>query len=527
MNRRQSARDELLTLQEAIDREQEEQKKRKESKPKSARNSRKNKKSQTNRHNGEKQAHNRKEDNRTREEIAEDRKAKKLAKQKAKEARKKAAMNKKKKNPNASQQKGMENQRSQRRKNESTQKTSNEFAPDRANQFTRSSIIQFDNPKDYAKHLKKQMLARDAIDSHKQVPLFSHLVQYERGSSLSLQVGFSPDELHPAIIRVGLQYAEGKIQGTNARVVALMHAFKEWIQDFETPANKVFCLHLSHMARDVFRFLIDCRPQTITMGNVFRLLKMQMGKIQPGTPVRQAKEELIKEIDSFIQVRIEFADTIIADHGASKITNGDVVLVYAKSNVVELILQKAFNQGKEFRVIVADARPKLEGKHLLKRLVDYGIKCSYTLINAVSYVMQEVNKTFLGAHAVLGNGTVISRVGCALVGMLCAANNVPLMVCCETYKFDTKCKLNAICSNELGDPDELIPTYRDDSKFGDILCDWRDQNKLKILNIVYDLMPSEFVSMVITEFGMIPVTSVAAVLREHHEQMVDIGLPGS
>jgi translation initiation factor eIF-2B subunit delta len=54
----------------------------------------------------------------------------------------------------------------------------------------------------------------------------------------------------------------------------------------------------------------------------------------------------------------------------------------------------------------------------------------------------------------------------------------------------------------------------------DILSDWKereDLSSLKILNILYDTMPSSLVSMVITEVGMIPPSSVPVVIREQTE----------
>lgn len=38
--------------------------------------------------------------------------------------------------------------------------------------------------------------------------------------------------IHPAIVRLGLQYSQGIVAGSNARSVALLHAFKQvWIID--------------------------------------------------------------------------------------------------------------------------------------------------------------------------------------------------------------------------------------------------------------------------------------------------------
>ena len=62
-----------------------------------------------------------------------------------------------------------------------------------------------------------------------------------------------------------------------------------------------------------------------------------------------------------------------------------------------------------------------------------------------------------------------------------------------------------------GDPDDLVPLTRYNQS--NLLTGWRDVTALNLLNLVYDVTPSDFVSMVITEVGMIPCTSVPVVLR--------------
>lgn len=49
-----------------------------------------------------------------------------------------------------------------------------------------------------------------------------------------------------------------------------------------------------------------------------------------------------------------------------------------------------------------------------------------------------VPQVFLGAAAVHSNGTVMSRIGSATVAMAADASNVPVIICCETYKFVAK-----------------------------------------------------------------------------------------
>ena len=85
-----------------------------------------------------------------------------------------------------------------------------------------------------------------------------------------------------------------------------------------------------------------------------------------------------------------------------------------------------------------------------------------------------------------------------------------MLVCCESYKISNKVQLESITQNELGDPDALI--------HGDSLKDWKDIPNLKLLNLLYDVTPPEFVSGIVTEVGIIPPTSIAVLLREMNPQ---------
>ena len=47
-----------------------------------------------------------------------------------------------------------------------------------------------------------------------------------------------------------------------------------------------------------------------------------------------------------------------------------------------------------------------------------------------------------------------------------------------------------------------------------MLSNWKDQPNLKLLNLMYDLTPSDFVTGIVTEVGILPPSSVAVLLRE-------------
>jgi len=64
---------------------------------------------------------------------------------------------------------------------------------------------------------------------------------------------------------------------------------------------------------------------------------------------------------------------------------------------------------------------------------------------------------------------------------------------------------------DLGDPRDLMGYL--EFERNDVQAAWNDVHGFNILNLVYDVTPPELISMVITELGMIPCTSVPVVLR--------------
>ncbi|KAK3024129.1 hypothetical protein RJ639_044384, partial [Escallonia herrerae] len=361
--------------------------------------------------------------------------------------------------------------------------------------------MQFDD-KSRVEKAKRRAIVKQT-EARNRVELFRHLPQYERGNQLpDLESKFFQlDPMHPAVYKVGLRYIAGDIVGGNARCISMLQAFQEAIKDYTTPPEKALARDLTAKINAFVSFLIECRPLSISMGNAIRFLKARIAKLSLSLSESEAKASLCSDIDRFINEKIILADKVIVGHAVTKIREGDVLLTYGASALVEMILLHAHDNGKKFRAVVVDSRPKLEGQALLRRLVGKGLTCTYTHINAVSYIMHEVTRVLLGAASVLSNGTVYSRVGTACVAMVAHAFRVPVLVCCEAYKFHERVQLDSICSNELGDPDAIskVPGRMDVN----FLDNWANKENLQLLNLVYDVTPSDYISMIITDYGMV------------------------
>ena len=94
--------------------------------------------------------------------------------------------------------------------------------------------------------------------------------------------------------------------------------------------------------------------------------------------------------------------------------------------------------------------PNFSGKNLLRALLAHAIPCTYILLASIGAVLPKVSLTLLGTHALLSNGAMYSRAGTAMVAMMSKAAGVPVICCCETYKFSDRIMLDSIVGNELG-----------------------------------------------------------------------------
>lgn len=107
-----------------------------------------------------------------------------------------------------------------------------------------------------------------------EINLFKHL--YHEREQAIVNVPFVNSNIHPAIIRLGTQYANKIIVGSNARCVALLAAVKQLIYDFERPPQADFIRSLEANLQESVAYLHYCRPLAVSMQNAMRHLKWQM-----------------------------------------------------------------------------------------------------------------------------------------------------------------------------------------------------------------------------------------------------------
>lgn len=369
--------------------------------------------------------------------------------------------------------------------------------------------------------------------------------------------------LHPATSLLTSHIASYKIVGSIPRCLAMLETFQIVIKDYKTPEGTTLSRNLTSYLSHQIDFLKKSRPLSVTMGNAIRWLKQEISLIDPSTPDLQAKEELCEKITQFAREKVEFADQLILENASQHIDNDSTILTYGCSKVLgELFIHNAVELNKKFQIIIVDSRPLFEGRKMADMLRSRGLNVMYVLITSLGTVFNmDIDYVFLGAHSILSNGFLYSRVGTAMLAMSAKRRNIPVLVCCESLKFSQRVQLDSVTFNELADPNDLVnidsnnPVKRrsnhgfllqrfikereqqnqshpqetknngkaniasgENSNRKDnrpILADWQDFPTLNIFNIMYDLTPPEYIKKIITEFGALPPSSVPVILREY------------
>lgn len=213
----------------------------------------------------------------------------------------------------------------------------------------------------------------------KKLKLFGHL-----GKTGSASASTASKEVHPSVLYLAMQFSSYHICGSAERCRTTLKTFQDVITDYQTPEGTTLSRNLNVSLSHQIDHFKTARPLGISMGNAIRWLKQEISNISIDLLDSEAKVYLNEQIDSFIRVRLDYADRVIVENALNNINTGDTVLTCAASQIVIFTLITAHRQGKRFDVIVVDSRPLFEAKSVAKVLSQAGISTRYMLLNGLS-----------------------------------------------------------------------------------------------------------------------------------------------
>lgn len=247
-----------------------------------------------------------------------------------------------------------------------------------------------------------------------------------------------------------------KIQGARAVAIAGIGILQE--------------IHKVSGFSDDFEYMCDrlekTRPTAVPMHNAIEMIKTKRN------------ESVFEDLLYFL----ENSKEKIAAHTQTTINEGATYITHCHSSEVIAAFKMAKREGKNFRVLVTETRPMLQGKITAKELMDAGIPVTYIVDSAASSFMKQTNAVMIGIDSIREEG-VYNKIGSYAIALAAKKAGAPVYFLGNTLKIDRR---------------ETIMIEERPSKE---VIDLRTLKGADIKNPAFDMTPWSLIEAVITERG--------------------------
>lgn len=241
--------------------------------------------------------------------------------------------------------------------------------------------------------------------------------------------------------------------------------------------------------------LKSARPTAVSLPNSVNYI-IHLAEIN-----KNDKIKLSAEIEKFIKKQ-ENSLKKIADFGSHLIENNDTILTHCNSDTVVEILKKAWGDGKKFKVVCTETRPRKQGYITARALSQHGIPTTLIIDSAVHLMMKKlkVDKVIVGADTVCSDGDVINKIGTSQIAICAKEMNIQFIVATQSIKFSPESVSGNLITIEERETSEIV----DESELPNV----------KIINPAFDITDASYVDVIVTEFGVIPPQAAYGLLKE-------------
>jgi len=207
----------------------------------------------------------------------------------------------------------------------------------------------------------------------------------------------------------------------------------------------------------------------------------------------------------FALEHLDESQKTLAEHGAVKIKNGDIVYTHCHSSAVTSILKEAF-KTKKFEVYNTETRPRYQGRITAQELVKAKIPVTHFVDSAAKYALEKATIMLIGADAVFPDGKVVNKVGSGLFAEVAKKYGVPVFVCTDSWKLDAKKVFGFETKIEERDVKEV----------------WDKAPKgVKIKNPAFDIVSSDTIDGIISELGIHDTSAFVIEVKNAYPWMLD------
>ncbi len=262
-------------------------------------------------------------------------------------------------------------------------------------------------------------------------------------------------------------------------------------------------LHLVEELESSAKLLLSTRPTAVSLSNSIRYVMFRVREAKKrNLELEELRQLAVKAATGFIQNSTKAVERI-GEIGARRIEDGDLIMTHCNSVATMAVFKTAFNQGKHFKVLVCETRPRFQGMITAKALSEVGIPTSLIVDGAARFFMAKMDKAIVGADAVAVNGAVVNKIGTSMVALAAHESRVLFFVAAETYKFSPETMLGQLVKIEERASSEIISSK-----------ELKEMPNVNVRNPAFDVTPPEYIDLIITERGIIPPQAAIMIIQE-------------
>jgi translation initiation factor 2B subunit (eIF-2B alpha/beta/delta family) len=198
----------------------------------------------------------------------------------------------------------------------------------------------------------------------------------------------------------------------------------------------------------------------------------------------------------------------MAATGSALLHDGDRILVHDFADrSTQAVVTAAAEQGKRLDVIATACRSRrADGVRVAREAARVGHRATVVTDAGVGWVMGHygVKAAFVGADAVMSDGTVLTTPGVLVISMVGKASGVPVHVVTDLWKLLDALGPEMQVVNEEPDFDG-VPEAQSWAEAG-----------FGVLNPLVDIVPGSYLTSYVTEFGQLEPAAVGEVARSNY-----------
>ena len=285
------------------------------------------------------------------------------------------------------------------------------------------------------------------------------------------------------------------IRGAPAIGVAGGYALALGAQSIENESMNAFTRKLSKIKEEI----ASSRPTAV---NLFWALRRLMDTVENEISVKSAVEKIVFEAERIQEEDIRMCrelsrigKELIPDHGGVMTYCNAGGLATGGFGTALGVIFTAHREGKEFRVLVNETRPLLQGARLTSwELKESGIPFVLMTDNmaAQAFLRGDARCVIVGADRIARNGDTANKVGTYSLAVLAKHHDVPFYVAAPTSTIDMHMDSGDTIPIEERGAEEV--THAMGSPVA--------PSGIEVMTPAFDITPSHLITAIITEQGI-------------------------